>query len=365
MTGAARRSFSSLCLTIALATLAPHASAQTEEDRAAARALATQGIARFNEGRHAEALDLFTRAESLLHAPPHVLYQARAAAKLGQLVRARELYLKLTREELAASAPPAFRDAQNEARNEVKAIEPRLANITISVKAPAGVQFKLEMDKKPVSTAVVGVPFPADPGKHQLMASAPGYQSKLVEVTLAEGGRGAADLALEPTGVAAVVAPGAAGATPATTGAEPPSGSPIQPAPPAATASVDQKPAASGSPAWMRPVSYVALGVGVVGLGFGTYFGLKSRSERNTADDLASQCGARCLNSDPLASQIDAKDNSAKKKMTLSIVSFVVGGVGVATGTTLFVLSSRKPTQSARTVTPFIGWGSAGLGGTW
>src|SRR5512145_1200497 len=139
MTGATRRSLLPLCFAVAATLLASPASAQTEEDRAAARSLATQGISAFNEGRHAEALDLFSRAETLLHAPPHVLYMARAAAKVGQLVRARELYLKLSREELAANAPPAFRDAQAEARDEAKAIEPRLASIVITVKAPAGV----------------------------------------------------------------------------------------------------------------------------------------------------------------------------------------------------------------------------------
>ncbi len=349
-------------IAIAIALVAPRISAQTEEDRAAARSLATQGIAAANEGRYAVALDLFTRAESLLHAPPHVLYMARAAAKLGQLVRARELYLKLGREELPASAPQAFRDAQTAANEEVKAVEPRLANLVINVKSPPGLDVasvKVEMDKKPVSAAILGVPFPVDPGRHQLTASAPGYQSKLVEVTLAEGGRGVAEVALAPTGVA-----------PAPTLA----GQPVRPglAAPVATSaslqpvgSVDASTQASMSPAWMRPVSYVAMGVGVLGLTAGTVFGLASRGNRKDADSLESQCASPCLNSNPLVSQIDAKDNQARRQMTLSVVGFVVGGVGVASGVTLFVLSRQKPAKSAQIVTPFVGWGHAGLSGTW
>lgn len=357
-----RRSLSALCIAVTVATVVEPAMGQTEEDRSAARSLATQGLAAHNEGRFAEALDLFSRAETLVHAPPHLLYMARAAAKLGQLVRARELYLKLAREELAANAPPAFRDAQTEAREEVKAIEPKLANLVISVRAPEGVSYKVELDRRPISSAVIGVPFPADPGKHQVIATAPGYQSKLVEVTLSEGGRGNADLVLVPTGAT----------TPATTTATAPvadntasgSGAPSQAAPFGATSPSPTGPDA-GPPKWMRPVSYVAMGVGVVGLGFGTYFGLSSRSARKDGDDAYDRCRAPCLKSDPLARESVAKYDDARSAMTLSIVSFVVGGVGIASGVPLFILSSRKPSPSAGAVTPYVGWGTAGLSGNW
>ena len=73
-------------LALALLTAAPMADAQTNSERAGARAAAGEGLKAFNEGRHAEAIDLFTRAESLVHAPPHLLYIARANEKLGWLV---------------------------------------------------------------------------------------------------------------------------------------------------------------------------------------------------------------------------------------------------------------------------------------
>lgn len=351
-----RRPLSALCFAVTVATVAGSAFAESEEDRSAARALATQGITAHREGRYADALDLFSRAESLVHAPPHLLYMARSAAKIGQLVRARELYLKLIREELAANTPPAFRDAQAEAREEVKAIEPRLANLVITVKAPQGVTYKLEMDKRAISTAVVGVPFPADPGLHQLKATAPGYESKVVEVNLKEGGQGQAELVLFASAPTSTAAPGAGNAAPA---GSPPNASKVSLTPyePARTQ--------SEPPAWMRPVSYVAFGLGVVGLGAGTYFGLTSRSQRKDADEFANQCGSPCPKRDPLAMQIASKDDDARKNMTLSIASFVIGGVGVATGTTLFVLSTRKGTQSAQAITPFVGWGAAGLSGAW
>src|SRR5262245_168260 len=109
--GIPRRLARSLLILI-LGFYANRAAAQTDEQRAAARAVATEGAAAFNQGRFKDAVDLFTRAEALVHAPPHLLFLARAHAKLGQFVKAREAYMKILKEQLTANAPPAFRNAQ-------------------------------------------------------------------------------------------------------------------------------------------------------------------------------------------------------------------------------------------------------------
>ncbi|HEX9621815.1 MAG TPA: tetratricopeptide repeat protein, partial [Polyangiaceae bacterium] len=87
---------------------------------AGARAAATEGAKAFQEGRWQDAVDLFTRAESLVHAPPHLLFLARAQVKLGRLVAARELYNKILREPLAGDAPPAFLTAREAAEAEIE-----------------------------------------------------------------------------------------------------------------------------------------------------------------------------------------------------------------------------------------------------
>src|SRR4051794_4053633 len=74
------------------------ARAQTDEERAAARAAATEGAKAYDEKRYGDAVELFLKAESLLHAPPHLLYLARSYEKLGKLVKAQETYSKLTHE---------------------------------------------------------------------------------------------------------------------------------------------------------------------------------------------------------------------------------------------------------------------------
>jgi hypothetical protein len=133
------RLFGAVALSVCLGVALP-ARAQTDEQRAAARSLATNGATAFNEGRYGDAIDMFRRAEALVHAPPHLLYLARSEAKLGRLVASRESYLKIVKETLPAGAPQAFRDAQVAADQELRQVEPRIANLQISVEGGQGAQ---------------------------------------------------------------------------------------------------------------------------------------------------------------------------------------------------------------------------------
>src|SRR5215468_6119020 len=127
------RTLSSAALFLLMCATAAPSFAQTDEQRAGARSLATEGAQAFNEGRFKDAVDLFTKAESLVHAPPHLLFMARAHAKLGQFVKAREAYLKIVKEQLAPNAPQAFRDAQATADEERKQVEPHIGRLTVKV----------------------------------------------------------------------------------------------------------------------------------------------------------------------------------------------------------------------------------------
>src|SRR6187397_1022213 len=169
---------------------AVRAVAQTEEEIAGARSAATQAVKAYEAGDYSQALDLFQRAESLVHAPPPVLFMARAHEKLGHLVTARELYNKIIRESLPASAPQAFRDAQTAAEEEIKSVEPRLARLTVSVIVPEGVVPVVTMDGKDVPAALLGVPRPVDPGEHLVEAKAEGYLTRPQKTVLTEGGVG-------------------------------------------------------------------------------------------------------------------------------------------------------------------------------
>jgi hypothetical protein len=356
------RSFiASALLAASLSGFTATAAAQTDEQRAGARSLATEGAQAFNEGRFKDAVDLFAKAESLVHAPPHLLFMARAHTKLGQFVKAREAYMKIVKEQLPPNAPQAFRDAQATAEEERKQVEPHIGRLTIKVEgAESAKDLTVAVDGQPVSTVLLGVPQPMDPGHHTVTATATGFKAAPATVTLKDAGQGAVTLKLESDGSLPppVAAPAA---TPTSTALTMP--------PPTTTPSDS---GASGSNG-LRIGSYVGFGVGVAGLALGTVFVLKSASNRSDADkatqDLeatgCSTTGGRpaCDANSPLAEKVAQHDKDAKNAQTIGIIGYVVGGVGVAAGVTLFVLSMNKDKQSAAYVAPYVGPGAIGLRG--
>lgn len=147
-----------------------------------------------------------------------------------------------------------------------------------------------------------------------------------------------------------------------------PAASPAAPAagPQPGAVSVDSG-AAKGT-SGMRIGSYVALGVGVVGLGAGTLFALQAKGKYQDANDITTrECGAGngdCELGDAYPAWKSASDDGDSAK-TLSLVGFIVGGVGVATGVTLFVLSSgKKEEPAAAKVEPYLGVGALGVRGS-
>jgi hypothetical protein len=357
-------------LLAALSTAGP-ASAQSDEQRASARALATEGAAAFNEGRFKDSADLFARAESLMHAPPHLLFLARSYAKTGQVVKARETYMKIVKEQLSASSPQAFRDAQASAQDELRVVEPRIAKLTIQVAGAENVKdLTVSVDGVAIPSVMIGIAQPVDPGEHKVSALATGKRAQPQSVSLKEGERSALTLKLEVDPSA--VAPPAAGVAPAAVtpaAAAPPEASGANLAPPASGTPTGDQGVSSGSNG-MKIAGYSALGVGVVGLGLGTVFVLKSSAKRSDADDLFKTCPSSSsgrLCSEDVKGRINDFDSQADSARTLGIVGFAVGGVGVAAGITLLVLSgnqSSASTASAAHWVPLVGPNYAGVAGT-
>jgi hypothetical protein len=360
-----RSFFASATLAACLLGLTNPALAQSDEQRAGARSLATEGAQAFNEGRFKDAVDLFSKAETLVHAPPHLLFTARAHAKLGQFVKAREAYMKIVKEQLAPNAPQAFRDAQVAAEEERKQVEPHIGRLTIKVEGADGAKdLVVAVDGQPISLVLLGVPQPMDPGEHLVTATATGFKGAPVTASLKDAGQGAVSVKMEVDH--AVPPPGAvaAPASSAPAGTQPPTG-----APPTDTG--------AGSNNGMRIGSYVGFGVGAVGIALGTVFVMKSSSKRKAANEATSDlekvgsttggvcsvAGGTCRGDILPAQKVDDLDDQARSAKTLGIVGYVVGGLGIATGVTLFVLSNKKEDSKAAFVAPYVGFGAVGMRG--
>lgn len=124
------------------------------------------------------------------------------------------------------------------------------------------------------------------------------------------------------------------------------------------------EPAAPAAPArsgdGLRIAAYAAMGVGVIGAGLGTVFALKSKSDYDAGNELCPTFPCRLTAADNAKRLEHGEDGNAAK--TLAIVGFAAGGVGLAAGVTLFVLSGRSKAEAAR-VEPYVGWGTAGVRG--
>jgi hypothetical protein len=315
--------------------------------------VALEGVQAFQEERWADAVDLFTRAESLVHAPTHLLYLARAHQRLGQLVSAREAYLKLIRDTIPATAPRAFHDAQAAAKRELPNLEPKIPTLKIQIKGAEGKPVSVTVDGKALPPALVGAANPTDPGTHRVQASAAGLAAAPVAVDLKEGARETITVQMTASTSGADPA-GAVPTPPVTEGSSPV----FSPSTPATAADAGSSPS---SVSGLRIGSYVAMGVGVVGLGAGTFFALKSKSKRDEADEICPD-PKRCPDTE--RERVDGLDDDSGSAQKLAIVGFVAGGVGVATGVTLFVLSGKKKPAASASIRPWIGPLGAGVDGT-
>src|SRR5262245_42347189 len=103
--------------------------AQSAEERAGARAAADQGFDAFKAGDWSRAVDLFQRAESLVHSPVQLLFLARSQVKAGALLEAKENYLRVLREAPSSSENNRLKPAASE----LAALEPQIPMVTVVV----------------------------------------------------------------------------------------------------------------------------------------------------------------------------------------------------------------------------------------
>lgn len=331
--------------TLALALLSPRpASSQTAEERAAARSLAQQGAEALQNKNYSEAIDLLGRAEAIIHAPPHLLLIGRGQVGLGKLVAARETFLKIIREELAANAPAAFKRAQEDARTELAAIEPRIGSLRIVLTGPGAAdpsKVAVKLDEQGVTSALIGVHRPIDPGKHLVTATAAGRNPVTQEVSLGDGEKKEVSLEVEAPAAGASV-PDGGGQT----------GGPVGPVGP-------EKPQGT-SP--LKYVGIAGMGLGGAGIIVGTVFTVMFVNKSKEADTAFDACPKPCT-ADRQA-EITTLDEAAASRGTGAIVGFTAGAALAGAGVALFLVGSKKQDKPAGAmVVPYVAPNGLGLVG--
>jgi hypothetical protein len=349
-----------LGLLLGLCTLLPYAGsarAQSEEDRANARAAAGAGADAFDAGNFQKSADYFERAESLVHSPVHQWYIARSIKELGQLVKARELCMRVVREGTKGASSGVLA-ANDGCQDILKDLEGRIPALTIEVAGlEKGVKYLVKRNGVDVSLAVIGIPAPVDPGDYTVTGSAEGFFAPEQKVALAEGGQATVTLTFQP-------------GSPAVT--------PVAVAPVAATEPTDQAPQdappeseKSGGSAAPPVASYILWGGGLGAIAFGVIMGVDAQNKANRADQLCGGSRGQCMldQGSTAADEVESLNSGSGTSQILSIVGYGVGGAAIATGVVLWVIEMNKGKKASalheqRRLRPVVGFGHVGLAGS-
>lgn len=320
-----------------------------------ARAQGAEAEALFREGRELMALgDLpgacakFDASERLESTVGTLLNLADCRERTGRLAAAWSLFVRAE----AAARRNGDRLRQQEAARRARAIEPRLAYLTISVPAANQVDgLIIERDGAAVDPALWNVAVPLEAGTYEIAARAPGAQPWSKAVSLDESQRISVDVpGFIPVG--ALVSPFPA---------ERPR--PVR----ARTSRRDELPLRESSsdgltaplpPRRMTTLRWAAVGsgtAGLAGLAVGLARGLAARDLQASSDALCPD--EVCDDPDGLALNRDAQ--RAARQSNIFLIS---GGVLTAGAAVLWVVGApKRPAAHAVTVAPVAGDRTVGL----
>jgi hypothetical protein len=180
----------------------------SDNDKAAARPFAIEGLRLAQAGNCREAVEQLERGEALVHAPTTAVPLAQCDIQLGKVIAGTEILNRVINAPLPPGAPASWADAKRQARGILDAAQPRVAKLRIHVDLPPGVQPNLEItvDGQPVPTVLLDNERPTDPGPHHVAAVQAGMGSAEADVTLADGQIRPVELRIAPGGGGAVVA---------------------------------------------------------------------------------------------------------------------------------------------------------------
>lgn len=308
----------------------------TPEDRTTARELALEGHKALKAGDYALAVDRFTRADRLIHAPTLLVDLGRSYIGLGRLVLAHETFQQVLREGVAPDAPAPWHKALQVARDEDAALKPRLAWVTIRVEGAVGAQITLDGERLP--PASLGVRRAVDPGTRSVVASAEGYFDTHATLDLGEGQ--ARELVLTMKRDPSYV-------------------------PPKNPEEARPKPVVVVQAPPTRPLTpaFVAYGVGAAGLLLGTVSSVlmfNARADINADPDCRDD--RRCSSTVP---NVNSNVSNYRTFGTLAAVGFGVGIAGAGVGTYFLLSRPEKPrAQRGTTLSAQLAPGYLSLRGT-
>ncbi|MEN9578471.1 MAG: hypothetical protein RJA70_1480 [Pseudomonadota bacterium] len=279
------------------------------QDMAAAEALFKEGKVLFDSGQTSLACAKFAESQRLDPSPGTLMNLAACHEKEGKAASAWAEFLAASR-----AAKAAGRDALAEAAvARAQGLEPSLAKLSISVSASV-TGLEVLRNGEVLSAASLGSALPVDPGEHQLIARAEGYETWTGTVSVKP--HEAAAVAIPPLSRKSTAEP------------EKPTEGKSKDVPPTLQEPTREQPA---SPV----LAYVVGGVGLAVTGVGLTFGALAKDKYDHAVDL---CPTRSGCSEAALDEREGADEFA----TVANVGVPIGLATLGVGVVLYLMNGTE-----------------------
>lgn len=164
-------------------------------DRDAARTLVQQGDERVEEGDFRAALEAYRRADDIMGVPTTAIEVGKMHEKLGELVAAYEAYERAADFPKKDGEPKPFARARDDAKKRTRKLAPRIPKLELDIDGVSpDIDVEVTIDEEVVEAW--GRPFPIDPGPHEMVVRAEGYEVYAETFVLDEGSDRKIDVAM-------------------------------------------------------------------------------------------------------------------------------------------------------------------------
>lgn len=275
----------------------------TSDAKGEAERLLREGVELRREGREAEALERFRKANS-------VHPSARALGQMGLAAKSMRLHVEAERSlqgALEAEDDPWVQQNREALQLALDVVSRNLGSLVVTCNVPGA---ELLVNGIVVAKLPLEKPVRVPAGQFLVEVRAPGHTRAEKPASVAAG-------ATQTISVAIQVVP-----------------------PPSSVQKQEAREPLADAPASRRPWMFVAGGAGVVGLGLGTYLGVRTLSTKDERDEI-------CPDEQCPTQEGKNLDDEARTLAAWSTVGFAVGVVGIGAAAVLW-LTEPPAKRSAR-----------------
>jgi PEGA domain len=309
-----------LISTVVLCSEGAGAQETAQTDPAAAAELFEQGRAALARKEYEVACPKLAESYRLAPHVGSVISLAECEEGAGRLALAR------TQWQQAANLARVMNDPRASfAEARVRQLDPRVPRLVLHAAARSPQGLLVRKDGVVVGAPSFDARIPVEVGEHVVTVEAPGFATKVIQVTVQEGETKDVQLDLgEPS---------------------------PEPAVPAAItrASQAEKTVHASSTVPFVPLAVTTAGLGVVAIGFGTYFGIAALAAKNDPPGTCAPGNGGC-------NAAGNARNFAFAEGDASTILFVAGGGLVVTGAALWLFAPQRASRSAFRIVP--AWGA-------